>query len=231
MIDITFNFQTDTPVGKDPDSHSPTLRRYHRLLWSKPLPNGDDFDLSDTTPGVYLHHRSKLGEFFLSSDTVMASFTNWPAMDPITRQLPDAELEAFDALAYTIGGMMVFPGNQIDRKWTLNQARGCNRSISDRFDLTVECIRRHYAGEASPLSDTINRYPDFFDLFGDFRGYVDYFLLDDLVDDDLMVRFFMPFDDFRPPAVPKDVATYREFRHQSMEFIAARNERIGLPWH
>jgi hypothetical protein len=197
-------------------------------LWSKPLPSGDHFDLSDATPRVYLHHRSKLGEFFLSSDTVMPSFTNWSAMDPITRQLPDAELEAFDALAYTIGGMMVFPGNQIDRKWTLNQARGCSRSISDRFDLTVECIRRHYAGKESPLSVTINRYPEFFGLFGGFRGCVDYFLLDDLVDDDLEVRFFMPFDDFSPPAVPKDVATYREFRQRSMEFIAARNERIGL---
>jgi hypothetical protein len=228
MIDTTFNFQTDTPVGMDPDSHSPTLRRYHRLLWSKPLPSGKHFDLSDATPSVYLHHRSNLGEFLLSSDTVIPSFTNWTALDPITRQLPDADLEAFDALAYTIGGMMIFPGNQIDRKWTLNQARGLTHSISDRFDLTVECIRRHYAGKTSPLSETISRYSDFFSLFGDFPGYVDYFLLDDLVDTRLRVQFFMPFDDFQTAGVPKDVDTYREFRHRSMEFIAARNERIGL---
>ena len=48
--------------------------------------------------------------------------------------------------------MMVFPGNRIQGKWTVNQARGCLKKISDRFDLTVECIRRHYARQSSPLS-------------------------------------------------------------------------------
>jgi hypothetical protein len=38
-IDITFNVYTDANGG-DPDSTSPTLRSYHKLLWSKPLPNG-----------------------------------------------------------------------------------------------------------------------------------------------------------------------------------------------
>ena len=38
-IDITSDFRTDSN-GKDPDLASPTLRRYHRLLWSKPLPTG-----------------------------------------------------------------------------------------------------------------------------------------------------------------------------------------------
>ncbi len=63
-IDITFDFRLDTPEGKDPDAHSPTLRRYHKLLWSKPLPNGVVFTLDDTTPRVYLHHRSEKGEYF-----------------------------------------------------------------------------------------------------------------------------------------------------------------------
>ena len=61
MIDTTFDFRSDAG-GHDPDSRSPTLRRYHRLLWSKPLPNGELFDLDEATPGVYLHHRSPLGE-------------------------------------------------------------------------------------------------------------------------------------------------------------------------
>ena len=129
-------------------------------------------------------------------------------------------------IAYTIGGMMVFPGNQIDRKWTINQARGCTRSISDRFDLTLECIRRHYSDRGSPLSSTLSRYRDFFALFDDFRGYVSFFLLDDLVNDDLSVKFFMPFDDFHPPSVPNDVGAYKEYRRRSIEFIEARNHRI-----
>ena len=100
-------------------------------------------------------------------------------------------------------------------------------SISDRFDLTVECIRRHYLDQESPLAAALSRYADFFDLFGDFRGYVSFFLLDDLVTDDVDVKFFMPFDDFRPPSVPKDVVTYKEYRRRSIDFIEARNHRIN----
>lgn len=122
--------------------------------------------------------------------------------------------------------MMVFPGNQIERNPTINVARGFNRSIADRFDLTVECIRRHYLGQSSPLAPTLSRYADFFALFGDFRGYVNFFLLEDLVTDDCSVTFFMPFDDFRSPSVPKDVGTYKEYRRRSIEFIEARNHRI-----
>ena len=39
LIDTTFDVRTDAG-GRDPDRYSATLRRYHRLLWSKPLPGG-----------------------------------------------------------------------------------------------------------------------------------------------------------------------------------------------
>jgi len=68
-IDTGFDFRDDS-FGKDPDQVSPTLRKYHKLLWSKPLPGGRQFELDDTTPGVYLHHTSELGEFFLLQDLV-----------------------------------------------------------------------------------------------------------------------------------------------------------------
>jgi hypothetical protein len=224
-IDVTFDFRTDAR-GKDPDSYSPTLRRYHRLLWSKPLPSGASFDLLDTTPRVYLHHRSHLGEYFLSSDSVIPTFTKWQKLRPITEQFPEQENEAFLTTAYTIGGMMIFPSNQIDRKPTINAARGFTRSISDRFDLTLECIRLHYVNIDSPLASTLLRYADFFALFDDFRGYVNFFLLNDLVTDDFDVKFFMPFDDFRPPWVPLDVDTYKEYRRRSIDFVVARNHQI-----
>jgi hypothetical protein len=57
---------------------------------------------------------------------------------------------------------------------TINAQRGCHSRIRDQFDLTHECIRRHYLDEPSPLSDTLARYADFFGLFGDFAGYVDF---------------------------------------------------------
>ena len=225
MIDTTFDVRSDAN-GKDPDSHSPTLRRYHQLLWSKPLPGGVTFSLSTSRPGAYLHHRSEIGEFFLDSDSVMQTFSRWEVTRPIVEQLPAVDVETFQGIGYTIGGMMVFPGDRVDGKMTINGARGFTRRIADRFDLTLECIRRHYAGADSPLAEVLHRYADFFDLFEDFAGYVDFFLLDDLVSLDGDVEFFMPFEDFSSPAVPRDVATYMEFRRRSMLFVEARNRRI-----
>ena len=98
---------------------------------------------------------------------------------------------------------MIFPGNRIDGKPTINGARGFTGQIADRFDLTSECIRRHYRDEASPLGGTLARCHDFFALFQYFEGYVDFFLLQDLVGaDDSAIKFFMPFDDFNTPPVP-----------------------------
>ena len=62
-IDINLNFYSDTPKGKDPDSYSETLRKYHQFLWSKSLPNGSIFKLDIKTPKI-LCHKSDLGEFF-----------------------------------------------------------------------------------------------------------------------------------------------------------------------
>jgi hypothetical protein len=227
VIDTAFDFRTDAS-GKDPDSHSPTLRQYHKLLWSKALPSGLRFELDDTMRGVYLFHGSELGKFFLCSDSVIPSFTRWKRMRHITQLITEKEQEAFRTISYTIGGMMVFPGNRVDGKQTINGARGFNSKIKDRFDLTLECIRRHYLGERSPLGETLARYSDFFALFEDFRGYVEFFMLQDLVTDDCSaVRFFMPFDDFNTSAVPGDGDAYKEYRHLSIEFVKARNGRIG----
>jgi hypothetical protein len=159
MIDTTFDFRTDTPPGKDPDSHSPTLRRYHKLLWSKPLPSGIRFELVDSTPQVYLHHKSKMGEFWLSSDAVIPTFTREYKIRNIIEQIPSDELDLFNTIGYTIGGMMLFPGHRVGQKMTINGARGFHPRIKDRFDLTVECILRHYRGEWSPLQDTLNVMP------------------------------------------------------------------------
>ena len=100
--------------------------------------------------------------------------------------------------------------------------------IKDRFDLTVECIRRHYLDEPSPLSDTLARYADFFGLFGDFAGYVDFFLLQDLVDEATStVKFFTPFEDFTASPLPGTVDAYLGYRQRATEFIESRNRRIA----
>lgn len=223
-IDVTFDFRRDTPEGKDPDTYSKTLRRYHKLLWSKRLPCGAFFKLDDTIRGHYLYHRSTVGEFSLSSDAVIPTF-KWNKR--IQALIPEEELKAFNAVGYTMGGIMVFPRNRINGKWTINQARGCTGRIGDRFDLTLECIRRHYSNGQSPLSDVLTRYASFFDLFTNFRGYVEFFLLHDLVTLDFSaVKITTPFDDFSGSPIPTSLEEYREYKNDAIAFIEARNQRI-----
>lgn len=227
-IDTTFDVYSDTPAGRDPDSHSPTLRKYHRLLWSKPLPDGTEFLLSVDQPGAYLHHKSCLGEQILSSDSIGHTYRYVKAMAHIIGKVPPEELDQFFTICSTVGAYMVFPARQIDGKPTINAARGLNSKIKDRFDLTLECIRRHYQGEGSPLDEVLARYAAFFDLFGSFDGYVEFFLLQDLFSDDsASINFFLPFYGFDISPLPSDMDEYRLYKKNVMAFITARNQRIS----
>src|SRR5277367_6019867 len=225
LIDTSFDFRTDA-AGKDPDSHSITLCQYHKLLWSKALPSGVLFGLEASARRPYfLHHRSELGEFSLTSDSITHTYRKWVRMQHIIREFSKEEIEAFFTLGYTIGAMLVFPRNMVEGKPTINGARGCHAQIADRFDLTLECIRRHYLGQHSPLADTLQRYAKFFALFGDFEEYVDYFLLQDLIDGG-SVKFLMSFDDFQTSPLPGSVDAYKEYKRLTIEFVEARNRRI-----
>ena len=229
FIDINFDFRTDTPKGKDPDSYSPTLRLYHKLLWSKQLPNGSLFTLQDTHKDCYLYHSSEMGEFHLSSDSAIHTFSRWKSMSHIVSQVNEVDIESFRSLGYTIGGMIIFPSNKVDGKSTINGARGFNSKIRDRIDLTLECIRRYYLNEDSPLEDVLLRYSSFFEIFGDFQGYIEFFLLQDLVSVDFnSIKFFIPFDNFKTSAIPLNLDMYTSYKENVMNFINLRNTRIAL---
>lgn len=225
IIDTSFNFYTDARGG-DPDSTSPTLRAYHKTLWSKPLPNGKMFELLEHQQGVYLYHTSELGEFCLGSDAITHSYKSHIRKKWLTQQIPDEVNELFD-VGSTIGAYTIFPNNRKDGNHTINQARGVHPLIDDRFDLTLECIRRFYSGETSPLYDTLCRDKNFFDLFTDFAGYVHFFLLNDLVDESMAVKFYLPFDNFNAPPIFAGVDEYLVYKKGVMSFIKKRIERIN----
>ena len=258
-INVNFDFTTDTPhywdgywelkdgMGSskmDPDSRSPMMRRYHQLLWSKPLPNGEVMELEDGRSKFYL----KYNDLYLGSDSITVSFRyarNMKLIKEVARTLPDyrAFMEDFVRKSYTIGGEIIFPGI----KGGMNQSRGCNRRICDRWDLTLECIRRYYKGEESPLSKTMDMPENkrFFDLFVDFKGYVDFFYLQDCVSPDYksVLFWYMPqkqvglFDDIdlhtqetysfsiKDP-MPDTVERYLAFIDLELDFLQKRNERI-----
>jgi hypothetical protein len=151
-FDDDYNFRDDTPAGKDPDSRSPTLRRYHRLLWSKPLPDGRPFELhTGRALAPYLVYKADDTSFVFGSDAITSSYTRWSRRK--SKSLADAiaglnedQRSRYLNPPYTIGSAMIWPVRTKDRP-TMNTARGLRLSIADRMDLTLECIRRHYAGE------------------------------------------------------------------------------------
>ena len=224
LIDVTFDFRTESGT-RDSDSHSPTLRSYHQLLWSKQLPSGVMLQLRED-PKKYLLAKTPFGEMRLTSDSITNSLSGHKALQPIVSQIPEALITDVKSLGSTIGSRLVFPGDQIDGGKTINVLRGFNAKIRDRFDLTLECIRRHYAGEQCPLSSVLSRYGEFFDLFENFNGYVEYFLLQDLLKGN-KVKFLT---DIEWPSsggpYPLNVKEYELYANRTIEFVAKRNERI-----
>ena len=225
-IDTTYNFQAETePL--DADRYSSTLQEYHRILWSKPLPNGKMFELSKISNNQ-LYHKSDLGEFYLSSDRAIPTFWKWKKMEHIIKQVPKESLDYFINITETIGAITIWPCNRVRNKATINGAKGLIGKISDRLDLTIECIRRYYLGQKSPLYNTLKLYDDFFKLFEEFRGYVDFFLFQDAVSNDYnSVRIVPPFDNFETVPVPTNLEEYFEYMKHTIELIEARNKRIG----
>lgn len=226
-FDPDFDFRSDTPPGADPDAHSLTLANYHRLLWSKALPNGEvlNFSVEKGRSGYLIRQESELGTLVWSSDTISNSHKGHRRA--LYDQMPPGVNDEHHRAR--IGARVVFPALQLHGKHTVNQARGgFNSALRDRFDLALECIRRYYEGDGrSPLADTLERYARFFDLFGSFRGYVSFFLLEDLVSDDFTaVRFHRPFEQFGGDPLPRALDDYVLFRKAQAHFIAARTERI-----
>jgi hypothetical protein len=149
-------------------------------------------------------------------------------MSHIINQVPSEKVDSLFLAGSTIGAYCIFPYNKINNKMTINQARGVNQRIWDRFDLTLECIRRFYEDKESPLYEVLKRYTDFFNLFCNFKGYVDFFLLHDLVSSDYSsVRFFLQHRDFEEPPLPQSLSDYLVYRDNTIIFIKNRGQRMA----
>jgi hypothetical protein len=236
---------------EDPDSHSPRLRYYHQQLWShRPLRglDGDrtlelepwDKGLIDTGLGMTFFGFDE--GLYLTSDRAMATWWNWT--DTASLREDPALMErilAANPVLDNMGGIIMWPGWQVGGQ-TMNQARGFAQkaTIADRLDLTVECIRLAYLGvveqPVNPLGPTLMRYWDFFKLFGDFVGYVEFWLLQDLLTQDRKrVMFFMEGDlidyDFtaRSP-LPASAESYDEYLRNAEAFVLKRNRRMAELW-
>lgn len=204
----------------DPDSRSKRLQRMHQLLWSKRLPNGAAFDLELAERGQLVWQA-----FRLSSDSITNSYIADSRLREIVAQERALAEQLFRA-GSRISAFILFPANRINGQNTINGARGMNAKIADRMDLTLECIRRHYFRLESPLSDVLSRYASFFSLFETFDKYVEFWFLNDLLNPQNQVQFFLPFDNFKRNALPVDANEYAQIANHTLRFLASRQKRI-----
>ena len=224
-IDTSFDFTTDAH-GKDPDTYSKTLQRYHQALWSKELPCGEKMQLVCRGRGPYY---LTWKQHYFASDAIIVDFRSHARyanmIQKIKSELPDwyEELDStFDHISYTTGGMTIFP----QHRNSINQMRGFR--VYDRWDLTLECIRRYYKGENSPLYKYLLADKPFFDLFVDFRGYVDYFFFQDCITDDYSkVIFWYGNGSFKGSMYPQSAEDYKLWIERELYFLDKRNERIA----
>ena len=64
-------------------------------------------------------------------------------------------------------------------------------------------------------------------LFVDFKGYVDFFLLQDLVTGDYQsINYFLPFDRFEKNPLPKNLDAYLTYKENVTAFVSKRNQRM-----
>lgn len=225
-IDTSFNFQAamNNP-NRDADKYSRVLQDYHQALWGKQLPNGDVFQLEKLQRDCLLYYTRN--DMTLSSDRAVPTFSRWKKMQRVISNIPHEELDEFRNLTETIGAITIWPSTRVGGMNTINGERGLNCKVYDRLDITIECIRRYYNDESSPLHATFKRYKSFFDLFVDFRGYVDFFLFQDYVSADYSsVKIAVPFDDFVSTPSPKTKEEYIQYMHHMSELIILRNNHI-----
>lgn len=237
-IDPDLDFASYYHQEGDPDRDCERLYLWHQALCSRPFEGVGPFEVEVTyCSGYELRLTTADGATFrLASDGIIPT---WSTAGWTKHFSPELAVEVardgddFFRIASTIGGYVLFPRNSDGQSgWTINQARGVHPQIADRFDLTLECIRRHYLDTSmeSPLADRLEHYGDFFALFGDFDTYVRFFLLDDLLTSDRQgVRSLMTGEvviDFPVPAYAMTPLEYATYRRSSIEFVQARNDRI-----
>ena len=199
-IDVAFDFTSDTP-------------NYWNNFWYDGVLDGGGADPDAVSKTLQTYHQFLWSKLLPNGEQMNLSMPNYQSF-----------IEDFIHRTYTIGGSIIFPkGNSI------NRARGVNPFIKDRWDLTLECIRRYYKNDSSPLYETLVKNEEFFDLFIDFKGYVDFFYLQDCVSTDYQsVIFWIGDGDLSKNPMPKTVDEYLLWIEKQLDFVSKRNKRIEL---
>lgn len=203
------------------DCDAKSVKLYDQMMeWldGKELPDGQVIHL--TRAGKYL---LKKEDIRLSGDNVFTRFTGRvPDLMDELEEIKGSEWKAYQQRiirnGWRIGGEILFPRHRN----SLNGMRGFSRQIMDRFDLTLECIQNFYEDKNSPLSWVLEMDREWFELFVNFQGFIDFFLLNDWVDENYQVIDQLGTGNL----LPETVSELEAWHIRMEELVEARTLRI-----
>lgn len=122
---------------------------------------------------------------------------------------------------------------------TVNTARGGKKGFYDRIDFTLFDLKQWYLDLPCKLQEAYENSKEWLLLFKDFKGFIDYFLLQDFVveNEHYAVKNLDSFDegesyktlsntDVYHSSRSQNKADYKAFIESSLAVISKRNERI-----
>ena len=199
---------------------------------------------------LYIHLNGKKLRF--GSDTIPQLYDTWSwiyfikdVVQKSKKYIEEKEhknyeecIRYFKHKTQRIGGHIIFP-----KEISINTKRNSLTEIRDRFDLTLECIRRYYLlinenkRLTNPLEEKtgcLSGNEEFFKLFGDFKGYVDFFYLKSLVHDDYSgIKCFIQRNTkeladggFPQEGFPLDQKEWYELYEEQIRFVENRTKDI-----
>ena len=156
--------------------------------------------------------------------------------------------EIYEFLGETrkLGGHMLWPRNGQGSD-SINTARGGKKGYYDRIDLTLWALREWYSGNKSiRLCNAFNKSRDWFNSFevdsdtkDKFKCFVDFFLLNDFVDESNELYDLTSFNDINSsfskrisskeetsPSIPNEYCSYSNYVKGNLFCIKERNRRM-----
>lgn len=231
----------------DPDAFSEILYDFYAELWKyqKEKLKLNVPEVENKWKGSYWELIGvNNNQFRLGTDSIMSIYWHRFDMREFIKKLIKENFRNFIKeyllKSNKIGGYIVFPRHI----QSINQQRGTCSKVNDRFDLTLECIRRYYVEKENdnPLFSVLNKDEKFFNMFGEdkegFEKYTEFFCLNESYDDKQnwvnekgqVLNLFdnQPLDDWnfnRDNPLP-DKNNWWIFYHNIMSRLDARNQQI-----
>lgn len=224
MFDVKYQFHQCKTNNKkfDIDLHCRKIYEYHQRLWQKKLPNGANLKFQIKHKGGSFFLLDNKSGISFGSDSILHTYRHFKKgyIREVIEKFNVKETNKFYEEITSIGGYIIFP----KRINSLNQRRGTDALVKDRFDITLDSIRKYYQKDKLdyPLKKVIEKDGEFFSWFMDFKSYVSFFYLDDLVNPKTDEILF--FSEDKP--LPRSKEGYLAYKDKVLFFLKNRNKRI-----